>query len=233
MSALKLYTYYRSSAAYRVRIALNLKRLDYEAHCVDLVRDGGEHRRPEYQALNPQGLVPTLIDGDTVLIQSLAILEYLEERYPEPPILPQRPEERAFARAIADIVACDIHPLNNLRVLNYLKNCLGKNDESYVIWYRYWIYEGFRAIEEMLEKYGAEGRFCCGDGPTVADICLIPQVFNALRYECDLSYYPRVKAIYKNCLAMDAFRRAAPENQPDCKPQPQPSTENRESPAPA
>lgn len=232
MSELKLYTYFRSSAAYRVRIALNLKNLQYRSQCINLTKDGGEQRCPEYQSVNPQGLVPTLIDGDKVFTQSLAIVEYLEETYPDPPLLPADPAQRAYVRSLANIVACDIHPLNNLRVLNYLKNCLNKSDECYLIWYRYWIYEGFRAIEELLEKHQSSGRFCIGTSPTVADVFLIPQVYNAIRFECDLSYYPLIKGIYQNCLSLEAFRLAAPERQPDAH-NPQTSAPNTESPASA
>ncbi|MEN8259694.1 MAG: maleylacetoacetate isomerase [Pseudomonadota bacterium] len=230
---MKLYTYFRSSAAYRVRIALNLKNLQYETHCVNLIRDGGEQYSPEYQSLNPQGLVPTLVDGQLVLTQSLAIIEYLEENYPEPPLLPADTAQRAYVRCLANIVACDIHPLNNLRVLNYLKNCLEKSDECYLIWYRYWIYEGFRAIEEHLKKHGSSGKFCMGSTPTMADACLVPQVYNAMRFECDLSFYPLVKSIYQHCLTLEAFRLAAPERQPDAKHAQSSAPPNRESPAPA
>jgi maleylacetoacetate isomerase len=215
LAALVLYTYFRSSAAYRVRIALNLKGLDYEPRFVHLLKEGGEQRRAEYQKLNPQGLVPTLIDEGATLTQSLAIIEYLEEAYPKPPLLPRRARDRAYVRALAQIVACDIHPLNNLRVLNYLKGGLVQGQEACRRWIQHWIHEGFSAFERHLESSAATGRYCFGDTPTLADICLVPQVYNARRFECDLSAFPTIQAIDENCMDLPAFQRAAPEHQPD------------------
>jgi maleylacetoacetate isomerase len=211
VSALALYTYFRSSAAYRVRIALNLKNLAYEPRFVHLLK--GEQQAPEYRKLNPQGRIPALAANGKILTQSLAIIEYLEETYPDPPLLPKIPWERAQVRALAQIVACDIHPLNNLRVLNYLKDRLGQDETARRGWIRHWIDEGLRGIEEHLA--GANGHFCYGDKPTLADVCLVPQVFNARRFGCDLSDFPKIRAIEENCLSLPAFREAAPGSQPD------------------
>lgn len=209
-----LYGYFRSSAAYRVRIALNLKGLAYDQAVVNLVK--GEQRSDDYRARNPQGMVPTLETDDGVrLTQSLAICEYLEERHPTPPLLPPSPEERARVRALAQLVASEIHPLNNLRVLKYLVHELKVGDEAKTIWYRHWITEGFDALEAMLSREAGSGEFCHGDAPTLADLCLVPQVYNAERFECDLSAYPRIRRIVANCRALPAFQQAAPEAQPD------------------
>ncbi len=210
-----LYSYYRSSAAYRVRIALNLKGLAYDVQPVHLTRDGGEQRRPDYLRLNPQGLVPALATGEDVLTQSLAIIEYLEETCPIPPLLPQTPEARALVRALAQIVAADIHPLNNLRVLQYLQTHFNCDETGKTRWIAHWISAGFDAIEKLLEQYSGGGPFCVGDTPTLADICLVPQVYNALRFNCELEQYPRIIAINAACQALEAFRKAAPENQAD------------------
>ncbi|SIR11787.1 maleylacetoacetate isomerase/maleylpyruvate isomerase [Aromatoleum tolulyticum] len=214
---MKLYTYFRSSAAYRVRIALNLKQLDYEAVPVHLVRNGGEQRQTDYLALNPAGLVPTLIDDGNVLQQSLAIIEYLDEVHPQPALLPGSPAERARIRAIAQAIACDIHPVNNLRVLRYLVHELGVNDAQKNAWYRHWIAIGLSAVESMLAADPRTGLFCHGDTPTLADCCLVPQVFNAQRFDCDLSAMPTVMGIVERCAALDAFQRAAPGQQPDAE----------------
>jgi maleylacetoacetate isomerase/maleylpyruvate isomerase len=214
---MKLYTYFRSSAAYRVRIALNLKGLPWEAVPVHLVRGGGEQRLPAYLALNPAGLVPTLEDEGLVLTQSLAIIEYLDETRPEPPLLPGSAAERARIRAIAQAIACDLHPLNNTRVLQYLKRELGVSEEQKSAWYRHWIALGLAAVEAMLAKDPRTGRFCHGDTPTLADCCLVPQVFNARRFDCDLTAMPTVRRIAEACEALDAFRRAAPDSQPDAE----------------
>ncbi|MCK9986548.1 MAG: hypothetical protein AzoDbin1_03020 [Azoarcus sp.] len=214
---MKLYTYFRSSAAYRVRIALNLKQLDYEAIPVHLVRNGGEQRQADYLALNPAGLVPTLIDDGNVLQQSLAIIEYLDEVHPQPALLPGSPAERARIRAIAQAIACDIHPVNNLRVLRYLVHELGVNDAQKNAWYRHWIAIGLSAVESMLAADPRTGLFCHGDTPTLADCCLVPQVFNAQRFDCDLSAMPTVMGIVERCAALDAFQRAAPGQQPDAE----------------
>ncbi|NMF99729.1 maleylacetoacetate isomerase [Aromatoleum toluolicum] len=214
---MKLYTYFRSSAAYRVRIALHLKQLEYEAVPVHLVRNGGEQRQADYLALNPAGLVPTLVDDGNVLQQSLAIIEYLDEVHPQPALLPGSPAERARIRAIAQAIACDIHPVNNLRVLRYLVHELGVNDAQKNAWYRHWIAIGLSAVESMLATDPRTGLFCHGDTPTLADCCLVPQVFNAQRFDCDLSGIPTVMGIVERCAALDAFQRAAPGQQPDAE----------------
>ena len=212
---MKLYSFFRSSAAYRVRIALNLKGLSYEYLPVHLSRGGGEQLRPEFRRVNPQALVPVLDDGSQLLSQSLAIIEYLEEIHPRPPLLPATPAERARVRALAQAIACEIHPLNNLRVLNYLTGVLSASDDAKNAWYRHWVAEGFRALEAGLAGNPATGKFCHGDEPGLADCCLVPQMFNARRFKCDLSQHPTLVAIDANCQALDAFRRAAPERQPD------------------
>lgn len=214
---MELYTYFRSSAAYRVRIALNLKGLAYEASFVHLTRAGGEQHAPEYLALNPQGLVPTLIDGGNVLTQSLAIIEYLEETHPQPPLLPSDAVARARVRAIAQLIACDIHPLDNLRVMNYLRNLGGFDQAVRQRWYCHWITAGFTALERMLQ-HPATGACCHGDTPTLADVCLVPQVTNALRFKCPLAAFPTVRRVFDTCMALEPFRAAAPENQPDAEP---------------
>ena len=214
---MKLHTYFRSSAAYRVRIALNLKGLDYEAVPVHLVRGGGEHRQPAYLGLNPAGLVPALEDQGQVLTQSLAIVEYLEETHPQPALLPAAALDRARVRAIAQAIACDIHPLNNLRVLQYLTRELGASEEQKNAWYRHWIGVGLLAVAAMLAGDARTGAFCHGDTPGLADCCLVPQVFNARRFGCELSAMPTVLRIADHCAGLEAFRRAAPEAQPDAE----------------
>jgi len=214
---MKLYSYFRSSAAYRVRIALNLKGLDYEYLPVHLTRGGGEQLRPEYRKVNPQALVPVLLDGQHTLNQSLAIIEYLDEAHPRPPLLPGDPAARARVRGLAQMIACEIHPLNNTRVLGYLTGAAGVSDEARSAWYRHWVAEGFTALEARLAGDSATGRFCHGDAPGMADCCLVPQVANARRFKCDLSQYPTLVAIDSNCLALEAFQRAAPERQPDAE----------------
>ena len=209
-----LYGYYRSSAAYRVRIALNLKGLQAEHRFVHLLR--GEQHAPGYLALNAQAIVPTLVVGDRRLTQSLAIVEYLEERHPPPPLLPPGAEDRAWVRAIALAIACDVHPLNNTRVLGYLADPLHADQAARDAWYRHWIEEGFRAIEGQLARRAA-GRYCFGDAPGLADVFLVPQVANALRFKVPLDAYPRIRAINAACLALEAFDRARPENQPDAE----------------
>ncbi|MCE8043648.1 maleylacetoacetate isomerase [Halomonas daqingensis] len=209
-----LYGYFRSSAAYRVRIALNLKGLAYEQVAVNLVK--GEQRAEENLARNPQGLVPVLeTDDGTRLTQSLAICEYLEERHPEPALLPADPAGRARVRSLAQLVACEIHPLNNLKVLKYLVHELKLDEAAKLAWYRHWIAEGFTALEARLAGEAATGAFCHGDSPSLADVCLVPQVFNAERFECDLSAYPTIRRIAERCRAMEAFAKAAPGAQPD------------------
>jgi maleylacetoacetate isomerase len=215
---MKLYSYFRSSAVYRVRIALNLKGLAYDTVPVHLVKDGGEQLAADYRKLNPAALVPTLLDGasdNTVLTQSLAIIEYLDEMHPEPALLPRSAVDRAYVRSIALSIACDIHPLNNLRVMRYLKHTLHVGDDDRDAWYRHWCQQGLATIEAMIAGDHRLGIFCYGDTPTIADCCLVPQVFNARRIHCDLSAMPTILRINDACLAIDAFQRAAPENQPD------------------
>jgi len=210
---MKLYTYFRSSAAYRVRIALNLKGIDYEVVPVDL--RPGAHRQPDYLALNPQGLIPALADGDTVIGQSLAVIEYLEETHPHPPLLPRSTLDRARVRSMALNVACDIHPLNNLRVLNYLRSPLGQDKETVDTWYRHWIAEGFRGLEEEAKRSSGDGHHLFGTRVTLADVCLVPQMFNAHRFNCDVEPYPTLRAICSHLEALPEFARAAPGAQPD------------------
>jgi maleylacetoacetate isomerase len=214
---MKLYTYFRSSAAYRVRIALNLKSLAYDSVPVHLTRGGGEQLAPGYRKLNPQALVPVLQDGGRVLTQSLAIIEYLDEIHPRTPLLPGDPGARARVRALALAVACDIHPLNNLRVLNYLTGPMGLTDEARQTWYRHWIAEGLSALEATLAGDRDTGKFCHGDTPGLADCCLVPQMANARRFKCDVAPYPTLQRIESNCQALDAFQRAAPDRQPDAE----------------
>jgi maleylacetoacetate isomerase/maleylpyruvate isomerase len=211
---MKLYTYFRSSAAFRVRIALNLKGLDYEPSFVHLAK--GEHRKPAYTAVNPQALVPTLEEAGRRLTQSLAIIEYLEESRPLPPLMPKEAFARARVRALSLIVACEIHPLNNLRVLQHLKRSLGQSEDQVNAWYRHWIADGLSKLEVGLSD-GGTGRFSHGDTPTMADCCLVPQVFNAQRYQCDTTAYPTVMRVHAECLKLDAFVRAQPGNQPDAE----------------
>ena len=217
MPKIELYTYFRSSASFRIRIALNLKGIDYEPHFVHLTRDGGEQKRSEYLRLNPQGLVPTLVHDAQVFTQSLAILEYLDELCPYPPTLPKTPQDRAYVRSLAQLVACEIHPLNNLRVLNYLKDTLKQSEDLRLNWYRHWIHEGFQALEARLAKDPRTGTYCHGDSPTVADICLVPQVFNAKRSDCSLSAYPTIERIHESCMNLTAFQAAAPQKQADAE----------------
>jgi maleylacetoacetate isomerase len=210
----KLHTYFRSSAAFRVRIALNLKQLFYEPVFVHLAK--GEHRKPEYAGRYPQGLLPTLVADGLELAQSLAIIEYLDETHPNPPLLPREPASRARVRSLALLVACEIHPLNNLRTLQYLKRQLGQNEEQVNAWYRHWIADGLAKFEADLTR-AKEGRFCQGDTPTMADCCLVPQIFNARRYDCELSAYPRTMRVFEECMKLEAFDRAQPAKQPDAE----------------
>jgi maleylacetoacetate isomerase len=214
---MQLYDYFRSSAAYRVRIALNLKGVVPDERTFVHLRMGNQ-RAQDYLALNPQGLVPALaLDDGRVLTQSLAIVEYLEETHPEPALLPRQPEARARVRAIALQIACEIHPLNNLRVLNYLLGTLGVSREQKDGWYRYWIDVGFEALEKALERDPATGTFCHGERPTLADVCLVPQLANARRFSVDLSPYPTLTRIETACNALPAFADAAPARQPDAE----------------
>lgn len=212
---MKLYSYWRSSTAYRARIALNLKGLDYEIVPVHLIRDGGEQRKAEYMALNPQGIVPTLVDGDAALTQSLAIIEYIDETHPTPPLLPSDAVGRARVRAFAQAIACEVHPLNNLRVLKYLVGTMGQGEDEKLVWYHHWTNEGLRALEAMVAGNPATGAFVHGDAPTIADACLVPQMYNARRFDIDLTPYPTLVRIDETCRALDAFAAAAPEAQPD------------------
>ena len=213
---MKLYGYFRSSAAFRVRIALNLKGLAYEQAAIHLRKN--EQRNAGYLELQPQGLVPALEDGGEIFIQSLAIIEYLDETHPEPRLLPGHPAERAYVRALAQAVACDIHPIDNLRVLRYLAKPLGHDQNTVEAWFNHWIKLGFDGIEQILAKGGRAGRFCHGDAPSLADICLVPQVFNAQRYPSfDMSPYTTIRRIFDACMKLDAFERARPEKQPDAE----------------
>ena len=212
---MKLYTYWRSTAAYRVRIALHLKALPCEQEPVHLVKDGGEQHKADYRALNPQGLVPALVDKGRVITQSLAILEYLEETHPEPALLPQDPMDRARVRSLAQIIACEVHPLNNLRVLKYLGDELGLKEPEKQGWYHHWLEQGLKPLEQRLANESHTVRFCHGDSVTWADICLVPQLYNARRFEFPLEDYPTLVRIDTACRELDAFRAAAPEAQPD------------------
>ncbi len=210
---MKLYTMFRSSAAFRVRIALNVKGLPYTPIATALIKN--EHRTPEYLAINPQGLIPALDLGGTVLSQSLAIVEYLEETHPEPPLLPHDPLARAHVRSMALAVACDIHPLNNLRVLNYLKQDLQQDEAAVNAWYRHWIAVGFGALETQAREFSSAQRHLFGDSVSLADVCLVPQMFNARRFKVDLAPYPRLVAISAHLESLPAFAAARPEAQPD------------------
>jgi maleylpyruvate isomerase len=210
----KLYTYFRSSAAYRVRIVLNLKDLVSETIPIHLRKEGGIHRKPEYRTLNPQMRVPALkLDSGDVLTQSLAIIEYLEEIHPQPPLLPHDPVARAKVRALAQLIACDIHPLNNLAPLLYLKNELGHDQASIDAWYHHWIAEGFAALESMM----GTGPYSFGSAVTLADACLVPQVYNARRMNVPLDRFPKIVAADTACAELAAFEKARPENQPDAE----------------
>ena len=211
---MKLYSYFRSSAAYRVRIALNLKKLPYEMVPIHLTKDGGRQHTPEFRAINPQARVPALeVSSGEVLTQSLAIIEYLDDVHPEPPLLPTDALDRAKSRAIAQMIACDIHPLNNLIALQYLKRQLKHEQSEIDAWYHHWIIEGFRALEAVLEP----APYACGANVTIADICLVPQVANARRYKVPLDQFPKIVAVDAACLKLPAFDRARPENQPDAE----------------
>ena len=211
---MKLYSFFRSSAAYRVRIALNLKGISYETASVHLVKDGGYNKLPAFRAVNPQMRVPALVtDGGDVLIQSLAIIEYLDETHPQPQLLPKDPIARAHVRAIADLIACDIHPLNNTSPLRYLKNNMGQEQTAIDAWYHHWVVAGFEALEQLITP----GPYACGSTVTLADICLVPQVNNARRLKVPLEKFPRIVGVDRACLALPAFDRARPENQPDAE----------------
>ncbi len=215
-AGLKLYSYWRSSAAYRVRIALNLKGLPYDLIPVHLTNNGGEQNQADFQAVNPQKLIPVLVDGGRVVRQSLAIIEYLEETYDgEMKLLPATSRDRGRVRALAQMVACDIHPLNNLRVMQYLEHEFNVPLSERERWTQHWISEGFTAIEALLTEYPSTGIYCDGDEPSLADICLVPQVYNAIRWSVKMKEFPIILRIYDNCLKLAAFEQAQPENQPD------------------
>jgi maleylpyruvate isomerase len=210
----KLYSYFRSSAAYRARIALNLKGLPYETVSIHLTKGGGRQHAPEYRAINPQGRVPALtLDNGDVLIQSLAIIEYLDEIHPEPPLLPKDPVARAHVRAAAEVIACDIHPLNNTSPLFYLKNTLKQEQDTINAWYAHWVTVGFEALEALLRP----GPYSFGDKVTLVDVCLVPQVANARRFNVPLDKFPKIVAVDAACLKLPAFDKARPEAQPDAE----------------
>lgn len=211
---MKLYTYFRSSAAYRVRIALNLKGLPYDMAAIHLTKDGGQQRKPDFVAVNPQMRVPALeLSSGDVIPQSLAIIEYLDEIHPDPALLPADALARAHVRAISQIVACDIHPLNNLIVLQYLKRVMKHEQAEIDAWYHHWVIEGFKAIEAMISP----GPYACGAQVSLADVCLVPQVFNARRLKVPLDAFPKIVAADAACLKLAAFDKARPENQPDAE----------------
>ena len=222
MSDLTLHGYFRSSASYRVRIAMALKTIPFDQAPVHLVRDGGEQLRAEYRSINPDGLVPSLthvVGGESsVLTQSLAIVEYLDELHPEPPLLPRSLLDRAFVRSVAQQIACEIHPLNNLRVLKYLKGTLELSEEQKDAWYRHWINLGFRSLESRLSMDRRVGKFAFGNTPTLADLCLVPQVWNARRFNIPLDDYPTIVRLADHAMSLDAFAAAEPSLQPDAEP---------------
>ena len=212
---MKLFGFFRSSASYRVRIALNMKQLPYEQASIHL--SNGQQYEAEFAALSPQKLVPVLEEGDLRLFQSMAIIEYLDEKFPDPPLLPGDAPGRQRVRSLAQQIACEIHPLNNVRALNYLTGVLGVTEAQKLAWYTHWVRLGFEALEKRLSTERQTGRFCHGDLPGLADIALVPQVANANRFKVDLSPFPTILEINKTCLTLDAFRRAAPQNQPDAE----------------
>jgi maleylacetoacetate isomerase len=214
---MKLYNYFRSSASFRVRIALNFKGLPYEYAVVHLTQGGGQQFAPEFRAINPDALIPVLDDEGQRVTQSLAIIEYLEETHPEPPLLPAAPLERAYVRAIALGIACEIHPLNNLRVLRYLVRDLKVTDEQKNAWYRHWVEEGLAAIEARLVAEQRSARYALGSRVTLADVVLVPQIFNARRFDCRLDHVPTVMRIFDHCMELPAFVDAQPERQPDAE----------------
>ncbi len=214
---MKLYSFFRSSAAFRTRIALNLKGLNYDQVPIHLRK--GDQRSERYLSLNPQGLVPALVlDNGAILTQSLSIIEYIDETHPNPPLLPGDSLGRARVRSLAEAIACDIHPIDNLRVLQYLSRQFGHKEPDIETWFNHWIALGFEGIEKTLASDGKAGKFCHGDTPGLADICLVPQVFNARRYPSfDLKPYPSIMRIFDHCMKLDAFDRAVPEKQPDAE----------------
>jgi len=214
---MKLYNYFRSSASFRVRIALNLKGLPYEYAAVHLTKGGGQQFAPEFRAINPDALIPVLDDEGQRLTQSLAIIEYLEETHPEPPLLPTAPLERAYVRAIALGIACEIHPLNNLRVLRYLVRDMKVTDGQKDAWYRHWVQEGLAAVEARLVAENRCGRYALGSRVTLADVVIVPQIFNAKRFDCRLDHVPTVMRIFEHCMELPAFIDAQPARQPDAE----------------
>ena len=214
---IRFHGYFRSSSSYRCRIAFNLKGIEYDFVPVHLLNEGGQQKKPDYRALNPQMLVPTLETGDLTVGQSMAILEWLEETYPEPPILPDNADDRARVRAFADVIACDIHPLQNLRVLAYLRDEYAQDQDGVERWCQRWLGDGLAACEDLLARREVQTPFCFGDTPGLADICLVPQVFSAHRFKVDLSEMPRVRAVHEACEALPAFADAHPSRQPDAE----------------
>ncbi len=218
-----LYGYWRSTAACRVRIALNYKQISYSQASVHLLKDGGEHHTPEYKTLNPQSLVPTLLDDGFAIGQSMAILEYLEEKYPETSLLPSDMESRAKIRQLCQLITCDVHPLNNLRVLQYLSEKVEINDEQKQDWYHHWLRTGFKAYVALLKQAGGKGElvsngeYSSGKELSMADVCLIPQIYNATRFNFPMEEFPELMAINNNCLKLEYFQNAMPENQPDAE----------------
>jgi len=212
---MKLYNFFRSSAAYRTRIAFNLKGIEPETVEVDLRAPVSDQHKPEYRSVNPQALVPALVVEDTTIAQSLAIIEYLDEVYPDPPLFPRSPVNRARVRAMALAVACDMHPLNNLRVLNYLRAPLGHDEETVNAWYRHWIAVGFGGLEQEARRATGDGRHMFGQSVTIADVYIVPQMFNARRFKCDVEPYPTLRAICAHLESLPAFAKAAPEAQPN------------------
>lgn len=208
---MKLYDYFRSTASYRVRITLNLKNINYETIAVHLTNNGGEQHQQEYLAVNPQGLVPTLAENGHILSQSLAIIEYIDEIVPAPPLLPPAPFARAQVRSLALLIACDMHPLNNLRVLNQLRQQFSADEEQINRWYHHWLKLGFDAFEQKLQNLPRKQSFCYGNAVSLADICLVPQVFNANRFGFAMDGYPAINAIVESCRQLPAFLKAAPE----------------------
>lgn len=209
----RLYTFFRSSTSFRLRIALAYKGLAYEPLYVSLPKM--EHHAPAYCAINPQRLLPLLVDDTHSYIQSMATIEYLDERYPEPPLIPQDIRSRAYVRAVSQIIGCEMHPLNNVRVLKHLKAQFGADEAATKAWYAHWVTEGFRGLEAYLADTQLHGAFCFGDSVTMADICLVPQVFNAARFDCPVDGYPIIKGIFGRCMELDAFRNTQPNTQPD------------------
>lgn len=214
---MKLYNYFRSSASFRVRIALNWKGLPFDYAPVHLLKDGGQHLTPAFRAMNPDALVPTLDDDGVIVTQSLAIIEYLEETHPEPPLLPRDAVQRAYVRSIALAIACEIHPLNNLRVLRYLVKTLGVSEEQKNAWYRHWVEQGLASLEARLNAEQRTGRYALGDAVTLADVVIVPQIFNAQRMDCSLEHVPTIMRIFGNCMQLPAFIDAQPSRQPDAE----------------